>query len=39
LLINLYDFAATMMLVVCLVISMVYEERTDLDNRSVCILH
>jgi len=37
LLINLYDFSSTMALVVSLVISMIYEERSTLDSRSVCV--
>jgi len=37
LLINLYDFAAVMFLVICLMNSMVYEECSTLDTRSVCI--
>ena len=36
LLVNLYDFVATTMLVVCLMNSMVYEDSMALDTRSVC---
>ena len=34
--IYLYDFMATVALVICLVNSMVYEDCSSMDNRSVC---